>query len=234
MPKMKKDNPFEALRQEAAEAGVTLAQAVGGTYTGFVTGGATLEEYANPRELLDDLLALKEMDATDSVYTYDSTEFDEAVVTVNGGESFTAPSFAAAFAAAKASVLEKAKPAKRGAKLAVVENEDDEDNDGGVDAPKPKRAKKAESHISSEEVTGSAMAAPEILAPEKPNGMHRTPDLSGTLAEACLTMAQTLTELAGKLQASDALLPFRGAPFVEEEPATPVSERKVLRTTRGK
>jgi hypothetical protein len=220
LPKMKKaDDPFALLQAEANENGIMLTRDTrDGTFAGSVSGGAALEEYADARELLDDLLAIKEMDSSDSLYSYDSNEFEEAVVTVNGGEAYTAPSFAAAFALAKESVLEKARPAP------VVQK---------ANKAPSKRGQTTE--IESEFLpTPAPLAEAEILPAVKPNGGSKgSSAMADTLSEACLEMAQTLTALAGKLRSSDALLPFRGSEFEEDEkPIT--GTRKVLPKTAGR
>lgn len=222
MPKIAgKNDPFAALKREAEEQGITLTKAADGSFTASAADHDTLEEYADPRTLLDDMVAIIAMDNSDDLFTYSANEFEEAVVHVNGGESFTAATFAKAYAQAQESVIAKAKPVE----------------ETGTEKAKRYKAE-SKARGPTQDIVSEPRAEAEIIPPAKPNGPNGMSqdnvDISGVLAEACLDMARTLTELAGKLSSGDALLPFRGEGYTEEETPAPMSPRTTAPKTSGR
>ena len=170
----KKVDPLDEIKAEAEEHGINLSKQANGAYAATCADHMGLEDYADPRALLDDMLAIVEMDSKDGLYLYDDTELDDGAfgykVEVTGGKTFTHTTLAGAFAQAKESLL-----AKRGKTTDI-----------------DKTAVPAMEHIEDERV--------EVLEPVRPNGTGREKsEVAAQLAKACLDMAKILTDLAGTL-----------------------------------
>lgn len=189
----KRKDPLDDLKAEAEEAGINLSRAEDGTYAAFVQGGASLDGYKDPRALLDDMLALTAMDAKSDVFVYDEDEqFGDAIVTVNGGGTFTAKTFAQAYAEALESLNKpKAEPKARKPRKAKAEAEE---------APK-----------NGAEPNGTAEG----------EGAISMSDNVRIMVETLNTVGNTLLRAAQKLSASDALLPFVGEEFADDEKPLP-------------
>lgn len=165
----KKVDPLDEIKTEAEENGINLSKAANGTYASACEGHMGLDSYEDPRALLDDQLAIVEMDGKDGLYLYDNADLDDGSpgysVAVTGGETFTDKTLAGAFAKAKESLLAK-----------------------------PKRGKTTD--IDKTEVVSGEVLEP---VKPKSNGIERMQADTGSLAKACLDMAKILTDLAGTL-----------------------------------
>jgi len=224
----KKDDGFEKIKLEAEESGINLSKAADGTYSASIIGGASLDEYNDPRELLDDMLAVMEMDEKDDLYAYDNGPMGGYQVAVTGNDKpFEHATLAGAFALAKESLIPAvAKPAQK-----VVSKV----RSGPELPPNPTIA---------DVEAADAKADAEILAPTKPNGAEaaqmRRDDLVETIAQGYLDLASTLTALATAMRASPGTIPFVQKGFEEgdaesqSEVATPAPARSRISRERRK
>lgn len=204
----KKDDGFEAIKREAEESGINLTRAADGTYSASIVGGSSLDEYADARSILDDMLAIQEMDEKDDLYAYDNGPMGGYQVAVTGNEKpFEHATLAGAFAMAKESLIPPVKPKRD--KTTELKQAYGGVKEGPMLSPQP----------SVEEIDTKEA---EILAPTKPNGQEkatmRRDDLVETLAQGYLDLASLLTTFATTLRASPGTIPFVQQGFAEGEP----------------
>jgi hypothetical protein len=207
-----KNDGFAELQKEADEAGIELTKTDDGYVASFEAEGGEVEwgPGENARAVLDDALALAAMEDKPDVFTYEEDGMGGARVKVEGIRgNFDAPTFASAYAAAQ-EALEKSK--------------------AEVDKPKG-RAKPKLAAVETDEPQA------EILPPTKPNG-ERTPerilgdgDTLRRLGEGFNKLSETLKELADAMHRDEALIPFMGKEFSEDDP--PAGKSRVRRE-RGK
>jgi len=122
----KKVDPLDEIKAEAEEQGINVAKGANGTFTATCEGHIPLADYADPRALLDDMIALIELDSKPTIYTYDNAEDEDDgyVVTVTkSGDTFTNVSLAGALAEAKESVMTKTPVKRIKAEPAAIEGE---------------------------------------------------------------------------------------------------------------
>lgn len=210
----KKDDGFERIKLEAEENGINLSRAADGTYSASIVGGASLDEYADPRSILDDMLAIQEMDEKDDLYAYDNGPMGGYQVAVTGNDKpFEHATLAGAFAMAKESLIPPVKP-KTAPKVVEMKR---------VLPPSPTLADVDAADEDAGDVKAQhAAAEAEILAPTKPNGQEKATmarsDLAEAVAQGYLDLASLLTTMATSLRASPGTIPFVQQGFAEGEP----------------
>jgi hypothetical protein len=251
----KKDDGFEAIRLEAEENGINLSKAANGTYSATIIGGASLDEYDDARSILDDMLAIQEMDEKDDLYAYDNGPMGGYQVAVTGNDKpFEAATLAGAFAMAKESLIPKVveKPKRLSAAAAPAKV-----SEGPMLSPTPSIEEIDTKDVASSKKLYTKDGKPvtyaeaglhepeaEILAPTKPNGAEkatmRRDDLVETLAQGYLDLASLLTTFATTLRSSPGTIPFvqqgfaEGDPDETEAPAAPAPARSRITRERRK
>lgn len=214
LAKKGKTDAFAPIKAEAEEAGISLVKTDSGEFIAtYEAEDGEIEWGPGPdaRAVLDDMLALVEMEDQKELYTYEEDGTGGARVTVAGIRGhFDADSFASAFAAAKEAVLK-----------------------AQAEADKPKgRAVKAARRAEAE--PEPVTPEPEFLAPTKPNGEERSvekilgdSDTLRKLSQGFNKLSETLKELADAMARDEALVPFMGKEFSEDDP--PAGKSRVRR-----
>jgi hypothetical protein len=234
----KKDDGFEAIRLEAEEAGINLTRGADGTFSAFIVGGASLDEYPDARGLLDDMLAVQEMDEKDDLYAYDNGPMGGYQVAVTGNpKPFESPTLAGALAMAKESLIPK--PVEKTGKKTFSQVVTTTQTPVMTKTLNPNQPIMAQIDTDGGLIEDEA----EILSPTKPNGAEaaqmRKDDLAETLAQGYLDLASLLTTFATTLRASPSTIPFVQKGFAEGEPAEETeapqpARSRISRERRGK
>lgn len=244
----KKDDGFEAIKREAEEAGINMTRAADGTFSATIIGGASLDEYPDARELLDDMLAIVEMDEKDDMYAYDNGPMGGYQVAVTGNpKPFEHASLAGAFAMAKESLIppvaEKSKRPAFSENVSIQNEPETFAKPAKVGTAKVVKGPELPPNPTIADVDAADAREPEILAPTKPNGQEkaqmRNDDLRETIAQGILDLASQLTVMATSLRASPGTIPFVQKGFAEGEPAEETeapqpARSRISRERRGK
>lgn len=232
LAKKGKADAFAAIKAEAEENGITLTKTDSGEFMAtYDAEDGEIEWGPGPdaRAVLDDMLAMAAMEEEKDTYTYDEDGAGGARVTVAGIRGhFDADTFAAAFAAASEAVqkakAEADKPKAKAGRKAKIEAEENE-------------AETAVSRRIADKIE------PEVLPPLKqaPNGGERSPerilgdsDTLRRLGEGFNKLSEVLKGLADAMHRDEALVPFMGAEFSEDDPPAATSRVKRERIARDR